>query len=83
MKLKESEHFMSSQFLQMILKELFNITKDNSLSLSAIYDLIPIERRVESISPLPEVFEYELSNDVYISNNFIPILLSSIPEQLP
>lgn len=64
------------------------MTKDNSLSLTTIFNQIPSVGKIESICPLPDDDNIRFSNEwigSYGGNSigFIPILLSSVFDQLP
>lgn len=85
--IKNSEHFISEKYFSKILQmSIERALKYDSISCSSLFEYISHDKRIESYSPLPNLFRIrKVVKSKYFDNRivgFIPILLSSIPEGL-
>lgn len=96
--LKKSESFLSPHFLSNLISKSYEISiQGNSIKITDLYNLIQSKYKLESIFPLSNEFsinkfdntkfnssDHKITEfDIDNISGFVPILISSIPDQLP
>lgn len=86
--LRKSEKFISGKFISNLLFESFKFAeKDNLLSSSQLYELIPSNSKYENFTPIPLKWKFsenllKVCTTFDKIQGFVPILITSIPDQL-